>query len=82
MFMKTFLIAWARGFSIFTFYFCLSIVAGALGFIGEVLPPPISIPILIVLGPPIIYWASRWIAPDLFAKDRPWWHRRFNRNDR
>jgi len=74
--MKPFLKVWARGVSIFAFYFCLSIVIGALGFIGEVLPAIASIPLLIVFGPAVIYWASQWLAPDLFGEARAWWRRR------
>ena len=80
--MKQFLTAWARGISIFAFYFCLSIVIAVLGVVAEVLPPFVSIPIFIVLGPAVIYWVSRWLAPDLFAEERPWWRRRLHRNDR
>ena len=74
--MKPFLTAWARGVSIFAFYFCLSLVLAVLALIGEVLPPVVSIPLLIVFGPVVIYWASRWLAPDLFGGARAWWRRR------
>jgi hypothetical protein len=74
--MKPFLTAWARGISIGAFYFCLSLVVGLLGFIGSMLPPVVAIPVLVVIGPPIIYWMSRWLAPDLFGEARAWWRRR------
>jgi uncharacterized membrane protein YbaN (DUF454 family) len=74
--MKPFLTASARGASIFAFYFCLSLVVGVLGFIGEFLPPVASIPLLIVFGPAVIYRSSRWLAPDLFGEPRSWWRRR------
>ena len=77
--MKQFMIAWARGVSIFAFYFCLSLVMAVLGFVAEVLPLAVSIPLCLVFGPAIIYWASRWIAPDLFPAERPWWRRSFYR---
>ncbi len=80
--MKQFLIAWARGVSIFAFYFCLSLVMAALGFIGEMLPLAIAIPLCLVFGPAIIYWASRWIAPDLFPAERFWRRRNLNRSDK
>ena len=80
--MKQFLTAWARGVSICAFYFCLSIVVAVLGIIAEALPPVVSIPISIVIGPPMIYWVSRWLAPDLFPEKQPWWRRRFNQTDR
>lgn len=76
--MKPFLKAWARGISISAFLFCISIVVGVLAGIAEVLPPVISLPVCIAFGPPVIYWVSRWLAPDLFPEDRPWWRRRFN----
>ena len=50
--MKPFLKAWARGVSIFAFFFCLSIVVAVLGFVAEVLPPVVSVPVCIVFGPP------------------------------
>lgn len=74
--MKPFLTAWARGVSVFAFYICLSVVVAVLAFIGEVLPPVISVPLLVVFGPVVIYWASRWLAPDLFGESRRWWRRR------
>jgi hypothetical protein len=74
--MKPFLIAWARGFSIFAFYFCLSLVMAVLAAIAEALPALLGIPLLIVFGPAVIYWASRWLAPDLFGEARAWWRRR------
>jgi hypothetical protein len=74
--MKSFLTVWARGFNIFAFYFCLSLVAAVLAFIAEILPLVVSIPLLILFGPPVIYWASRWIAPDLFGGTHAWWQRR------
>jgi hypothetical protein len=78
--MKQYLKAWARGVSILAYLFCLSIALGALGVIAEALPPAVSLPVCIVAGPPVIYWVSRWLAPDLFPADRPWWrgslHRR------
>lgn len=58
------------------FYFCLSIVVVPFAFISEVLPSVVSIPVLVVLGPAVIYWASRWLAPDLFGEARPWWRRK------
>ena len=78
-FMKQFITAWARGVSIFAFYFCLSLVMAVLGFIAEILPLPVSIPLCLVFGPAIIYWASRWIAPYLFSAAPPWWRRSFDR---
>jgi hypothetical protein len=78
--MKKFITAWVRGVSIFAFYFCLSLALAALAVIAGVLPPFVSIPACIMFGPPVIYWVSRWLAPDLFPAERPWW-RRFNRND-
>lgn len=74
--MKPFFTAWARGVSVFAFYICLSVVMAVLAFVGEVLPPVISIPLLVVIGPAVIYWASRWLAPDLVGESRPWWRRR------
>jgi xanthine/uracil permease len=74
--MKPFLIAWTRGISIGAFCFCLSLVIGLLGIMGAMLPPVVAVPILVVIGPPIIYWASRWLAPDLFGEARAWWTRR------
>jgi len=74
--MKPFLTAWARGVSIFAFYFCLSLVVAVIAFVGEVLPLALSIPLLIVFGPVVIFWASRWLAPDLFGEPRTWWRRR------
>jgi hypothetical protein len=78
--MKQFLKAWARGVSICAFLFCLSIVVAVLGVIAEVLPPVVSLPVCIAFGPPVIYWVSRWLAPDLFPAERPWWRRRVSRN--
>jgi hypothetical protein len=80
--MRQFLTTWGRGVSILAFYFCLSIVVAGLGFIGGVLPPVISVPILIVLGAPVIYRVSRWLAPDLFTEDRLLWRRRLHRGDK
>ena len=72
--MKTFLRAWARGVGIFALYFCLSIVIAVLAFVGEILPPIISIPFLIIIGPAVICWAAQWLAPELFGKfHRSWW---------
>jgi hypothetical protein len=71
--MKTFLTSWARGVSIFAFYFCLSIVIAILAFVGEILPPIVSVPLLIIFGPAAIYWTSRWLAPDLFGNFRGGW---------
>ena len=78
--MKSFLTAWARGVGIFAFYLCLSIVVAALGLIGEALPGIVSVPALVIFGPPVIYWSSRWLAPDLFQVARPWWRRRYESN--
>lgn len=79
--MRQFFKAWARGVSISAFFVCLSVVVAALGGIAEVLPPVVSFAVVIVFGPPVIYWVSRWLAPDLFPAESPWWRRRFNRND-
>jgi hypothetical protein len=80
-FMKRFLKAWARGVSIFAFFICLSIVLGVLAAIGEVLPPFVSVPVIIAFGPPVIYWVSSWLAPDLFPPENAWWKRGVNRKD-
>jgi len=80
--MKKFLIAWARGVHISVVYFCLSLVVAAFGFIMELLPPIISVPVCLVFGPVIIYWASRWIDPDMFPAGRPWWRRIFYRDNK
>ena len=73
--LKPFLTAWARGVSIFAFYFCLSLVVAVLGFIGNILPPLVAIPLLLIFGPVVIYRSSRWISPDLFRERRAWWRR-------
>jgi hypothetical protein len=78
--MKNFLRAWARGVSICAYYFCLSIVVFMLGVIGEVLSAIVSIPVFIVFVPAVIYWVSKWLAPDLFPDQRPWWRDRFSRH--
>ena len=49
---------------------------GVLGFLADLLPPIVSIPLWIVFGPPVIYWVSRWLAPDLFGEPGDWWRRR------
>jgi len=74
--MKSFLKAWARGISIGAYLFCLSLVMGVLGFVVDLLPPIVAISLWIVFGPPVIYWVSRWLAPDLFGELGTWWRRK------
>jgi hypothetical protein len=71
--MKQFLKAWSKGVGILAFYFCLSLALGVLGFVASILPTFISFPLCVLLGPPLVFWVSKWIAPDLFPADRPWW---------
>ncbi len=68
--LKPFLKAWARGTGICVYLFCISLAVTLLGFIGELLPPVLGIPFWIAFGPPVIYWVSRWLAPDLFGAPR------------
>ena len=66
--MKAFWTAWWRGLGILAFYFCLSLALGGLGLAFGVLPVDCRLPVCIVIGPPVAFWISRWLAPDLFGQ--------------
>ena len=67
--MRPYVVAWVRGVSILALYFCLSLVVGALGFIAQLLPLTISVPLLILVGPVLVFYTSRWLAPDLVNRN-------------
>lgn len=68
---KTYLQAWWRGIGVFGLHICLSVVAGAIGLVGEMLPEglqfPVGLPIFIIVAPPALFWTFRWLYPELAA---------------
>lgn len=63
--MKSFLIAWGRGFGVLAFFIWLSLVIGVIGLIGDILPPPLAFLLFFLFGPPVLYWASKWLGLSL-----------------
>ena len=66
--MKAFLQAWWRGIGVLGLHVAVSIAAGALCVLMELLPEPvrflIGVPILIVAVPPVAFWIFRLLYPE------------------
>ena len=72
--MKTFLKAWCRGIGVIGLYMAISIAAGALCLLVEVLPErvryAVGVPFLILVVPPVLFWVFRWVYPEV-AEAKP-----------
>ena len=66
--MKTFLQSWWRGIGVIGLYLAISIAAGALCFLVDLLPERaryiVGPPLLFLLVPPLAFWTFRWIYPE------------------
>jgi hypothetical protein len=67
--LKTYIRVWWRGIGVIGLYIWLSLVVAVLGLLVEALPERIQmfvgIPLLILAVPPLLYWAFRWIYPEI-----------------
>ena len=63
--MKLYLRAWLRGIGVVGLYVCLSIIVVAAGFLADVLPMVIGLPLFLIIVPPLLYWTFRWVYPDV-----------------
>ena len=69
--MKAFVRAWWGGLAVVAIYLCLTLVAAPLEILLEALPDrfrlPVGIFLYIVILPPLLFWAFRWMFPDAAA---------------
>ena len=69
--MKAYLRAWWRGIGVLGLYCCLSIVMALFGLLAEFLPEGIQVavtlPLVVLLVPPLLFWTFRWLYPEAAA---------------